>query len=158
MSYVFKMVRNQYDSEDLVQETFMRAFSALKQFSAKGKFSSWLLRIAHNICMAFFNKRKNYKIDTNIEIENLGEKGIVNKSTNDHNPLDITIKYEFLSSVNLAISELPPIHKSCVLLRYLIELSYNDISEILDIPIGTVKSRIAEARKKLKGSVVRYEI
>ncbi len=125
MSYIYKMVRNQCDSEDLVQDTFMRSFSALKQFSAKGKFSSWLLRIAHNICMAFFNKRKNYKVDGNIEIENLGEKGIVNKSKKDHNPLDITIQSEFLNSVNHAISELPAIHKSCILLRYMIDLVQN---------------------------------
>lgn len=156
MSYIYRMVRNQSDSEDLLQETFMRAFTCLSQFTAKGKFSSWLLKIAHNLCMSFFNKRNSYRIDSNVEIDKIGDLDLQGKAGLDSNPLNIRIRSEFINHVNSTISELPPSHKSCIMLRYMIDLSYSDISDILDIPIGTVKSRIAEARKKIKGSVCKY--
>ncbi len=153
MRHVWKMVRDFNQSEELVQDTFVKAYYSLSKYKPTGKFSSWLIKIASNLCLDYFKKRKKY---TNVEyIESIPFNSI---DLDQSNPLNITIKTEFITWVNRELDALPFLHRNCLLLRCFLGLSYNEISEIVGIPVGTVKSRIFETRKKLREKVNKYEM
>jgi len=148
---VFKMVKNKEEAEDLVQETFVKAFSALPSFDERFAFSTWLFKIATNNCIDYLRKKKlkTFSIDKPTE----SKEGEIKQSFEDvksPDPEATTIEKEKTSLIELAIESLPLKYRDAIILRHKEDKSYEEISEILNLPIGTVKARIFRAREKLK--------
>lgn len=146
----FRMLGNQHEAEDIAQEAFIRAYVNIHTFNQKLKFSTWLYRIATNLSIDRIRKKKpDYYLDAEIA----GTDGLTMYS---QLAADVSLPEEELEGLELqeiiqkAILSLPDKYRSVIVLKYIDELSLKEISEILDLPIGTVKTRIHRGRESLK--------
>lgn len=148
--HCIRMVGNAHEAEDIAQEVFIRAYINIHSFDNNRKFSTWLYRIATNLSIDRLRKRKpDYYLDADVK----GTEGLTMYSqipTAEQLPEDVVESLELKNYVHEEIANLSPIYRSIILLRYLEDFSLNEISEILDIPLGTVKTRLFRARETLR--------
>lgn len=144
----YSFLHNVDDAADVVQEVFLRAYRNLSRFDTTRAFYPWLYRITRNLCI---NKRN---LGANKE-RTLPADDLIPSVTFD--PLTIVVNNEEIEALKNAICLLPDLHREILLLKHFQECSYADIAEILGIPIGTVMSRLFNARKKLKSLLVEVE-
>lgn len=148
--HCYRMVGNAYEAEDLAQEAFIRAYMNIHSFDHHRKFSTWLYRIATNLAIDHLRKRKpDYYLDAEIK----GTDGLNMYSqlpTNERSPEEEVESLEIQGHIHQEIVSLPPIYRSIIMLRYLEEFTLKEISEIMDIPLGTVKTRIHRGREALR--------
>lgn len=148
--HCYRMLGNKHEAEDLAQEAFIRAYVNIDSFDERRKFSTWLYRIATNLTIDRIRKRKpDYYLDAEIK----GTEGLTmysQLSSTNPLPLEEVENLELNHYIHQQISELPPKYRSIIILRYLEEFSLQEISDILDIPIGTVKTRIHRGREALR--------
>ncbi len=151
--FIYKMVKNSAQAEDLTQETFIKAFRALASFNSNYAFSTWLYKIAANNCIDYFRKRKlaTTSIDTPIQAKD----GELHRDFPDHEqgPESQLISKERTNQIQLAIDYLPEKYKRAIILRHSQDKSYEEIAEELHLPLGTVKVRIFRAREMLKSKL-----
>jgi len=141
----FRFFRNSDDAEDLVQETFVRAWRSLERFDAARPFAPWLLRIASNRALTEIATRKRRggeELDDNLPWAGPGADDDVERR-------------EMQQQVGRAVGELPEDQRMILLLRATEGLSYRQIAEAMDIPVGTVMSRLARAREAMRKKVKR---
>jgi RNA polymerase sigma-70 factor (ECF subfamily) len=145
---VLKLVRSIDDADDIVQDTFLKAFNALHSYNQTFPFPAWLYKIASNTCIDYFRRKRIRPIS----IENINREGgdiydiIPDKST----PIDvIIINNETKEELLKAVAQLPLRFKQCIQLRHFEELSYEEISIKMNLPLGTVKITLFRARKML---------
>lgn len=149
-SVIYRMVRNRPQTEDLVQETFIKAFASLESFNEEYAFSTWLYKIAVNNCIDYFRKKRlaTFPIDKPIKSKNGEFQREFPDNTNS--PEKKLLSKEKRNIIEEAIAELPEKYRISIILRHSEDRSYEEISEILEIPLGTVKARIFRAREMLK--------
>lgn len=147
---VRKMVLDHENTNDIVQDTFIKAFSNLEKFEEGLSFYPWLHRIAINTTLNFIEKRRRYH-ETFNRSENQDD-----YSDRDENVLQGIIKDEYQKHVEMALKKLPVDQRAVFILRTAEELSYQEISEQMEISIGTVMSRLSRAREKLKELLLPY--
>ena len=146
----FRMIGNRHEAEDLAQEAFVRAYINIQSFNIQMKFSTWLYRIATNLCIDRLRKKKP---DYHLDAEIAGTEGL---NMYSQIAADIMMPEEELESLELQesvqaiILQLPEKYRSVIVLKHIEELSLKEISEILDLPIGTVKTRIHRGREALR--------
>jgi RNA polymerase sigma-70 factor (ECF subfamily) len=147
---ILKMVRNVDDAEDLTIEAFAKAFKSLHKFKKDYTFSTWLFRIATNNCIDFIRKKKleTTSISSSFRDDNGDDVGMDIKDINP-NPQEEAIKSQKIEIMQLIITKLPPKYQTLVNLRYFRELSYEEIAEELNAPLGTVKAQLHRARELL---------
>jgi RNA polymerase sigma-70 factor, ECF subfamily len=148
---VYGMVRNREDARDITQDAFVKAYNNLESFRLEASFYTWLYRIAMNLAIDFIRKRTRHG-ETAFE-ENVGtrdETGSIADVHHGDGPSKLLERKRLYSKIMDAVEELPPDQRQAILLRELEGLSYKEISEIMDIPEGTVMSRLFYARKKLQ--------
>ncbi len=147
---VFKMVRNREEADDLVQETFMKAFASLASYREEFRFTTWLYRIAANAAIDSLRKQKIEAMSLDEPVET--EEGTVGLEIADtsFNPEENALKKEKGVSILDAIASLPPKYREVIELVHLKEKPYDEIAAILKVPVGTVKARIFRARELLK--------
>lgn len=148
-SVILRMVRSPTLAEDLAQETFIKAFRHLGSFDPQRKLSSWLFKIAHNTTLDHL-RRKDLETES-IEPDE-GEAADRSSTWVDEDtasPDQRIERRDLAEAIEGAIGELPPRYREIVVLRYQEELSYQEIAEILDLPMGTVKTQIHRARGQL---------
>ncbi len=150
---MIKMVRNPQEAEDLCQEAFIKAFNALASFNEEFAFSTWLMKIATNNCIDFLRKKKlrTYSIDEPIQYKD--DQVQVELPDHDPTPERQMLNRERSKMIDDAIQELPPRYRHVIVLRHKEEKSYEDIAEILKLPLGTVKARIFRAREMLNRKI-----
>ena len=146
--YLLKLVRSIDDADDIVQDTFLKAFNALHSYNHTFPFPAWLYKIASNTCIDYFRRKRIRPIS----IENINREGgdiydiIPDKST----PIDVhIINNEMKEALLKAVELLPLRYKQCIQLRHFEELSYEEISLTMNLPLGTVKITLFRARKML---------
>jgi RNA polymerase sigma-70 factor (ECF subfamily) len=146
---VYRMVRDVQEAEDLTQEAFIKAFNSLASFNEEYAFSTWLYKIATNNCIDFFRKRKlqTYSLDKPIQYKDSEIQHEIPDP--DLNPEKSILARERSHLIQEAIKTLPEKYYTAILLRHNEEKSYEEISEILNLPLGTVKARIFRAREML---------
>ena len=147
---ILRIVRNPQEAEDLVQETFMKAFTSLSSYRSQYKFTTWLYRIAANSSIDYLRKKKIAAFSLDEEVST--KRGSLTLEVADwtYNPeIDLVAKQKRFS-IDRAISDLPKRYREVVTLRHKDEKSYEEIASILRIPVGTVKARIFRARVLLK--------
>ncbi|MFD1360938.1 RNA polymerase sigma factor SigW [Lentibacillus salinarum] len=148
--HCYRMLGNRHEAEDIGQETFIRAYVNIHSFDDNRKFSTWLYRIATNLVIDRIRKRKpDYYLDAEIK----GTDGLTMYSqlaADNRLPEEEVEGWELQDYITEKIAGLPPKYRSVIMLRYLEEFSLKEISEILDIPLGTVKTRIHRGREALR--------
>ncbi|MCP3742619.1 RNA polymerase sigma factor SigW [Rossellomorea sp. BNER] len=146
----FRMLGNRHEAEDISQEAFIRAYVNIETFNQNRKFSTWLYRIATNLCIDRIRKKKpDYYLDAEVS----GTEGLTMYSqvaADVQLPEDKVEEMELQESIQFEISKLPDKYRSVIVLKYIEELSLQEISEILDLPLGTVKTRIHRGREALR--------
>lgn len=145
---VLKMVRNIDDAEDLTIESFAKAFKSLHRFKKDFTFSTWLFRIATNNTIDFIRKRKlNTLSIENTYTDDNGESVSIDVEDENLDPQEETIRSQKAELMQLFVDKLPPKYQKLVRLRYFQELSYEEIAEELEAPLGTVKAQLHRARE-----------
>jgi RNA polymerase sigma-70 factor, ECF subfamily len=146
-SYALVLTRNRTDAEDLVQETYVRALKAMVRLKAESNVKSWLFTILRNIWLNQLRHRRTAPQLVEMDLDGSTDGISVEAS---HNPHAIYVSEMERNFVREAVQRLPPAFREVILLREYEELSYQEIATILECPIGTVMSRLARARSKLR--------
>jgi RNA polymerase sigma-70 factor, ECF subfamily len=153
-SLILRMVRDRQLAEDLAQETFIKALNAIGSYRPEFKFSSWIFKIANNAAIDHLRRRElnTLSIDgaphatsaEDIEATALqvGDKG--------ETPLAELEARELGTAIERAIGRLRPEYRSCIMLRHVEGLAYEEIAQLLELPLGTVKTYIHRARHELR--------
>lgn len=150
-SICYRMVRNTTDAEDLAQDVFIRTFSVLDRYNPAYPFSSWLYRITSNLCIDFIRKNRAGMVSLDQPVR--GEEGDMPRQLPSKavGPDRQAESREMMDALEDAIATLPEHYRIIVILRHQEQLSYEEISDNLGIPLGTVKARIHRARNMIKG-------
>ncbi len=145
---ILKMVRNVDDAEDLTIEAFAKAFKNLHRFKQDFTFSTWLFRIATNNAIDFIRKKKleTYSLNTSFTDDN-GESVSIDVKDQNLQPDEETIKSQKIELVQMFVTKLPAKYQRLVRLRYFDELSYEEIAQKLEAPLGTIKAQLHRARE-----------
>lgn len=140
------LTKNDHDAEDVVQESFVRAYQFYGGFRG-GDSRAWLMRIVRNTCYTWLDKNKAARqVEFNCDEH-------INAASDDPTPEAVLLRNIESQILKAAIEQLPPEFREILILRDLEDLSYKEIAEIVSIPIGTVMSRLARARKRVAHSI-----
>ena len=147
---LLKMVNNKDDAEDLTVEAFGKAFKRLSQYTPNFAFSTWLFRIATNNCIDFIRrKRKNtFSIDQPIEDDEGGEM-VMDLRSEALDPEEHIMKKQKIIMLRELVDKMKPRYRTLIEMRYFQELSYEEIADQLELPLGTVKAQLFRAREFL---------
>lgn len=147
---LLKMVNNRDDADDLTIEAFGKAFRNLKQYTPDYAFSTWLFKIATNNCIDFIRKKRKMtlSLDRGFDTEDGGEITLEVKS-NQPDPEEHMMKKQNVMLMRDVVERLKPRYRRLVELRYFQERSYEEISDELKLPLGTVKAQLFRAREFL---------
>ncbi len=154
----YRMCRDTEDAADLTQEAFLKAWRGLSQYQFEAEFSTWLFRLTKNVCLDFL-RRKNRSsavpqqlifAQDSPESQALADPKLL--------PEEQVLREEFLRSLEQAFAELSEEFQEILNLRVMDDLSYEEIAELLGIRLGTVKSRLARARLRLKNLLMERNI
>lgn len=150
-----RMVKNTEDASDMTQEAFVRAYSSLASFRGESKFSVWLYRIVSNVCLDFLRSRSRHPT-VSLSVENNdGEEDELDIPDVSLSPEELLERRLTCESVRRGLDALSEEYRQILLLREIQGLSYEEIAQALSMELGTVKSRIFRARKKLCDFLVR---
>jgi RNA polymerase sigma-70 factor (ECF subfamily) len=143
-AFVWRMVRNHHDAEEICQEAFLKAFAALASFDPSYRFSTWLFTIAYRVTLNVMRRRKNAAgdIDLNLFADSAARA--------DEQAVNSEEARRLKSAVWCAVDRLSSPQRAAVLLFYQQEQSCQDIAAVLDIPVATVKSHLHRARLRLR--------
>ncbi len=153
-SLVYRMVRDRELAEDLAQETFVKALNAIESYRPEFKFSSWIFKIANNAAIDHLRRRE---LDTlsldgspHAETPEAIEATALQIGDRQETALEEVEARELGGEIESAIARLRPEYRSCILLRHVDGRAYEEIAEILGLPLGTVKTYIHRARNELR--------
>jgi RNA polymerase sigma-70 factor (ECF subfamily) len=146
--YIFRLVGNREEAEDLLQDVFIKTYRNLNSFDVERKFSSWIYRIAHNEAVNYI-KRKSLKRFIPWESVTSIKDKLESSSSSEEGADERWLRKETSQEVEKAILKLPLKYRQVLTLRYYSDNSYEEISEILGRPVNTVGTLINRAKKKL---------
>ena len=148
LNFIYRFLNDLDRSEDLVQDTLLKLYTHKDSYKEIAKFSTWLYTIAAYLSRTELRKNKRRKTFSVTELSHDDREFII-KST-DVGPGEANFSQNFEKNVQRALAELPDDFKTIIILRDIQELSYDEISKIVEVPLGTVKSRINRGRVKLQ--------
>ncbi len=143
-NYLRRLVKNQEVAEDLLQETYIAIWQGAVAFKGRSSVKTWIFRIAHNLAVSWLRKMHGLKAKEQKLLEKV-----------DGNPEYAAINNWKTEQLQAAIDELSAEHRSVIELAFVQELSYSEIAKVIDRPVGTVKSRISYALRRLGGLLKR---
>ncbi|TWR29099.1 sigma-70 family RNA polymerase sigma factor [Mucilaginibacter pallidiroseus] len=153
---VLKMVNNKEDAMDLTVETFAKAFEKLDKYQPEFAFSTWLFRVATNNCIDFIRKKRLNTQSIHGMLDDDGDEMPLQIKADTLNPEETSIKKQQTTELKLLIESLPVRYRNLITLRYFDELSYEEIAQQLDLPLGTVKAQLFRGRYLLGNIINRY--
>jgi RNA polymerase sigma-70 factor, ECF subfamily len=145
----FRMLGNHEDALDLAQESFIKVYQNLNRFKFNSSFSTWLFKITSNLCRDKLRKKQHILTTYSMSEDKINKKAMENIEKAD-NPENISISRQLSISIQEKIDQLSPKHKTVFVLREFEGLSYEEIAAVLEISVGTVKSRLSRARRSLR--------
>ncbi|HSH24367.1 MAG TPA: RNA polymerase sigma factor SigW [Massilibacterium sp.] len=152
----YRLLGNKEEAEDAAQETFLKVFTSIDQFDLSKKFSTWLFRIATNTSIDRLRKKKPaYSLDAEMKNED-GQTMSQQLKAETKTPEENVETKEVQEWVQEAIQSLPTKYRTVISLKYINELSLKEISEILDIPVATVKTRLHRGREALRKKLRKF--
>ncbi|MCH2174104.1 MAG: sigma-70 family RNA polymerase sigma factor [Lentisphaeria bacterium] len=151
----YGVLGDNHDAEEVVQDSFVRIHRALSSFRGDSEFSTWMYRIVINQARNRFrwNKRRGQGVNISIDdtqIPNSSSQRSFDLPDDTQNPVDQISKRELHQKIYQEMMALPELNREALVLRNVHDMSYEQIAEVLDCKVGTVKSRIARARIELK--------
>lgn len=153
-SLIYRMVRDRELAEDLAQETFIKVLNAIDSYRPEYKFSSWIFKIANNVAIDQLRRRglNTLSLDGSPHADNAEAIEATTLQIGDprESQLDEVTSKELGSQIEAAIGQLRPEYRSCIILRHIDGRPYEEIAEMLDLPLGTVKTYIHRARNELR--------
>jgi len=153
----YRMLSNKQEAEDAVQETFLRVYTNLHRYDENQKFSTWIFRIGTNLCIDKLRRRKNtYSLDAELP-DGEGNDFYAMLPSDEDTPEKQIIVSETQELIRKAIGSLPEKYKSVVILRYLHDMSLQEIGDVLDMPVTTVKTRVHRGREYLRKLLEQHE-
>ena len=161
-SLIYRLVRDREKAEDLAQDTFIKVLNALDRYDPTRKFSSWIFKIAHNTALDQLRKKEpaTLSIDgspharTQAEVE----ASTLTPESTDESPEEYTASKELGSEIEAAIGTLRAEYRTAILLCHVEGRAYDEIAEIMDVPLGTVKTFIHRGRNELKKKLAHLRI
>ncbi len=157
----FGVVKSKQDALDVVQDAFVKVHRHIGKFEGQSSFYTWLYRIVMNLSIDHVRRRRNAKgleYDDRIgrgDDEIAGDGALLPRIL-DANPGKTVIRRELVERIQSALDELPEYHRAVILLREVEGLSYEEMAEVLEVPKGTIMSRLFHARKKMQASLSDY--
>ncbi|WP_155987787.1 RNA polymerase sigma factor SigW [Gorillibacterium massiliense] len=146
----YRMLGSANEAEDIAQETFLRVYTNLHRYDENQKFSTWIYRIATNLCIDKLRKRKAvYSLDAEMP-DGEGSDWYSMLPGNEPTPENELLLTETQENIRNAIDTLPEKYKSVVVLRYIQDMSLQEIGDVLDMPVTTVKTRVHRGREFLR--------
>lgn len=152
MTLAVRLTGDREEAEELVQDAFVRAYNNLEQFRGEAKFGTWFYRILYNLCMTRVTRRRP-KVDT-LDVHDEHVSHSLALISEDSLTLERMEETELQEMIALAIENLPEKYKTPVTLFYVQEMSYDEIAEVLKLPVGTVKTNLFRGRSLLRESVL----
>lgn len=150
----YRLTSNAEKSKDISQEAFIKVYKSLDKYDPKYKFSSWLLKTVSNLCIDYHRSKAHQTASLEVILEGRAESLLLYDEAirnSDANGLDDRLEAKELRAlIREGIELLPMDYKSVVVMRHIQNYSYKEISDILNLPMGTIKARIHRARKLLK--------
>jgi RNA polymerase sigma-70 factor, ECF subfamily len=147
---VTRYLRDPSDAEDVTQEAFIKAYRAIPQFRGDSAFYTWLYRIAINTAKNAIVSRDRSPVEFDLDLQNVEESNSMQlRLADSETPESLLQTEEIRTTVNQAIEALPEDLRTAIVLRELEGLSYEDIAQAMDCPVGTVRSRIFRAREAI---------
>lgn len=146
-AYLYRLVGNKEEAEDILQNVFVKVYKNINRFDTKRKFSSWIYRIAHNEAVNFLKKRGRRRVVSFEDIETSKDK--LDTASLAKSPIDAWISKELKIEMQRALDKLPAKYKEALTLKYFLDKSYEEMSEILGKPVNTVGTLLNRAKKKL---------
>ena len=143
----YRMCGNAYDADEAAQEAFVAAWRALPNFRGDAKFSTWLYRLTTNAAIDVMRREKRH--------QTVGDGEMVDVADDADSPQETVERTEQQEAVQKALATLSEEYREVLLLRYMEELDYAEIAEVLQLPSGTVKSRINRAKAALKTALLK---
>lgn len=157
-NYICRMIGAGLDAEDLTQETFVRAYLSIRSFQSRASLNTWLFRIATNLCIDYSRKAKKTPWQVSLSQEDTEEGGDQEYDLPDSafDPQNALLNKELGRRLEDAIAALPDKLRTVLLLFDVEGLSYDEIAEIVGCPLGTVKSRLFNARAAVRQRLTPY--
>jgi RNA polymerase sigma-70 factor, ECF subfamily len=153
-SLIYRMVRDREQAEDLAQETFVRVFNNIDRYDPAYKFSSWIFKIATNLTIDFIRRKEvpTVSIDGSRYATSADdiEASTITVESGEENPEELLEARELGAEIELAIGKLRPEYRQAIVLRHIDDLPYEEIAQIMALPLGTVKTYIHRGRKELQ--------
>ncbi|MEN8376618.1 MAG: sigma-70 family RNA polymerase sigma factor [Gemmatimonadota bacterium] len=154
-SLIYRLVRDREAAEDLAQETFIKVLNAIDRYDSSYKFSSWIFKIANNTAIDSLRKRglDTVSLDGSPHARSVAEASEGWSPTavaRDESPEEYVERLELGAGLEEALSELRPEYRTAIILWHMEDRPYEEIAEIMDVPLGTVKTYIHRARKELR--------
>lgn len=143
----YRMCGNAYDADEAAQEAFVAAWRALPNFRGDAKFSTWLYRLTTNAAIDVMRREKRH--------QTVGDGEMIEVADDADSPQETVERTEQQEAVQEALATLSEEYREVLLLRYMKELDYAEIAEVLQLPSGTVKSRINRAKAALKNALLK---
>lgn len=147
-NYVYRMLNNYDASLDVTQEVFIKVYNSLARYSSDYKFSTWLYRIAHNAAIDYM--RRNSVNQTSIEAENADGTYQLQIESPNPTPEQERERSEWRTEIEAVVKCLPEVYRELIVLRHSQDMSYDEIAEITNLPLGTVKNRLFRAREMMR--------
>lgn len=146
----YRMLNNRQEAEDVVQDTFLRVYKNLDRYDDTLKFSTWIYRIATNLCIDRLRRRKpTYSLDAESN-DYEGLDGYSMLPSDERTPESELVLSDTQRIIHEAIDSLPPKYKSVMILRYIRDLSLQEVGDILGMPVTTIKTRVHRGREFLR--------
>jgi RNA polymerase sigma-70 factor (ECF subfamily) len=149
-NFAYRMTGNPQDAEDMVQETFLRVYRSLDSFRGECNFSTWIYRIAANLCTDKFRRMRKRPLSIDFPINNEDDRLRYEIPDDSPSPAEMAEMSELKECIMQAINNLPEDQRSVAILRDVQGLKYEEVAYCLAIPVGTVKSRLNRARLTLR--------
>ena len=158
-SYILRMVGSEQDAEDITQEVFIRMYTSLASFRSQASLNTWLFRIASNLCIDHYRRGKKhqnvaYSLDEPIDGDDSAQTRELPDTTYD--PYRLLEQGEMSTQIEQALAKMPEKLRSVILLHDIEGLQYDEIAQVVGCPLGTVKSRLFNARTQLRELLSTY--
>jgi RNA polymerase sigma-70 factor (ECF subfamily) len=156
---VYRMINHEADAADLTQEVFLRIYRALPRLRAEGAQNAWIRRIATNVCLDYLRRRRSTPPTTSLDVSHAPEfdgPQVWDVPDPSGEPDRLLASQERMQLLHSAIQSLPDDYRTVVVLHHIEQMRVEEIAETLQVPPGTVKSRLSRARSALKRKLSPY--
>jgi RNA polymerase sigma-70 factor (ECF subfamily) len=149
-SLAYRLSGDYDEAADLAQEAFLQIYRGLDKFDPTKKFFSWMYRVAHNTCLNVLQKKPKNQISLD------GTETFLGAAPESESPENVYAGQELRAKIDLAIAELPDTYRDVIYLRYIGELSYQEIADRLELPVSTIETRLFRGRQLLQKALKEY--